>query len=410
MDLPGQRKSNNEQRIQRNKRRREAYNKQTKEERIQRNKLRRDQRNKQNSGIVQHEVEADGTDEISRHFQKKRRMYNNVFAFTSTGGKIDNRFNQGGGPFVYRVLGEMYHQMGSLLPDNDNSKAVYSQIYMFDNEQELERRLHFPRDNETLDVRIIEPLSSMLDRDNEMLLIRIEFQKKGLPHAHIVVWLAESHRCHSTGDIDFLISAEIPDKDIDPLGFEATTIDQNGYPIYKHRDDGRTITCKGVEIDNMFVVPYNRGSGDPKFTISKEHLHSLTLYDVDVQLRKTGKSLLDFPMLPPLNHSLHQKTQNALLYEEYMYDRHALRGQSQTLISMLNEKQKTIFEVVVENVMENKEGLFFVYDHGVFKLYQNMRLGNNVPPVNVGGTSIPYSEWVIKVGDGNVESITMDDS
>ncbi|KAK1378851.1 hypothetical protein POM88_025595 [Heracleum sosnowskyi] len=393
MDLPGQTKSNNERRIQRNKRRREAYNKQTEEERSQRNKLRRDQRNKQNSGIVQHEVEGeshhckidelqassnkhlseqntlapstactgkiqitkrqnfqnkvfaevstrmrnkvnatklafaeansilnigsadeecihckammwkyertkqqeilnsrgfslccsegkvqlphlqdtpielknllDGTDEISRHFQKKRRMYNNVFAFTSTGGKIDNRFNQGGGPFVYRVLGEMYHQMGSLLPDNDNSKAVYSQIYMFDNEQELESRLHFPRDNETLDVRIIEPLSSMLDRENEMVknfrqardrpdiicrvfkikldmlledltqkhvlgkvigvAYTIEFQKRGLPHAHI------------------------------------TTIDQNGYPIYKRRDDGRTITCRGVEIDNRFVVPYNRG-------------------------------------------------------------------------------------------------------------------------------------------------------
>lgn len=122
----------------------------------------------------------------------------------------------------------------------------------------------------------------------------IEFQKRGLPHAHIVVWLAESDRCHSTEDIDFLVSAEIPNKDDDPLGFEAvtsfmihgpcgtvnpncacmidvngqkrcskffpkefamqTTIDQNGYPIYKRRDDGRTVTCRGVEIDNRYQL------------------------------------------------------------------------------------------------------------------------------------------------------------
>jgi len=41
----------------------------------------------------------------------------------------------------------------------------------------------------------------------------IEWQKRGLPHAHILIWLIEKITPHQ---IDQIISAEIPDVDIDP--------------------------------------------------------------------------------------------------------------------------------------------------------------------------------------------------
>ncbi|WOH08718.1 hypothetical protein DCAR_0728165 [Daucus carota subsp. sativus] len=125
----------------------------------------------------------------------------------------------------------------------------------------------------------------------------IEFQKRGLPHAHIIVWLEESDKCHSTDDIDQLICAEIPDKESDEIGYDAvsrhmihgpcgayniecpcmkdgkctkyypkeftneTTIDSNGYAVYRRRDHKHTVHFKekDIEIDNRFVVPYNRG-------------------------------------------------------------------------------------------------------------------------------------------------------
>lgn len=119
----------------------------------------------------------------------------------------------------------------------------------------------------------------------------IEFQKRGLLHAHIIVWFDESNKCQNTDDIDFLISAEIPDKDTDPVGYEAvskfmvhgpcgelntrspcmkdnkctvhfpkeyrneTTIDSNGYPVYRRRNNGRIIMCKDVTIDNRYCSP-----------------------------------------------------------------------------------------------------------------------------------------------------------
>ncbi|KAK1380384.1 hypothetical protein POM88_027128 [Heracleum sosnowskyi] len=110
----------------------------------------------------------DGTDELSRSFQKNYRMYNTAFSFTSTGGEIDNRYNHGGGPFVYRIFGDYYHQIGSLYPV-DGENPVYSQIYMFDNQQEIESRINFPYNDDILDVRIIETLTEMMERENEVV-------------------------------------------------------------------------------------------------------------------------------------------------------------------------------------------------------------------------------------------------
>jgi hypothetical protein len=33
--------------------------------------------------------------------------------------------------------------------------------------------------------------------------------------------------------------------------------DVNGYPIYQHRDTGRTVLVHGVELDNRWMVPHN---------------------------------------------------------------------------------------------------------------------------------------------------------
>jgi len=43
-----------------------------------------------------------------------------------------------------------------------------------------------------------------------------------------------------------------------PKMFQPQTIlDSNGYPVYRRRNDGRTISKNGVIIDNIYIVPYN---------------------------------------------------------------------------------------------------------------------------------------------------------
>ncbi|XP_071688036.1 uncharacterized protein [Rutidosis leptorrhynchoides] len=122
----------------------------------------------------------------------------------------------------------------------------------------------------------------------------IEFQKRGLPHVHMLIWLTRDCKCKSPSDIDDLISAEIPSKTDDPEGYKAvseymlhgpcggnnmdapciikrkcskhfpkpyyaeTTIDEDGYANYRRRKNGETVTKAKTTLDNSFVVPYNR--------------------------------------------------------------------------------------------------------------------------------------------------------
>ncbi|XP_058780945.1 uncharacterized protein LOC131655055 [Vicia villosa] len=78
---------------------------------------------------------------VSRKFQQQIRLYNMMFAFTSPGAKIDNRFNNGRGPPTMRIQGQTCHRIGSLLPPQ-GKKPKFAQLYIYDTENEVENRMH----------------------------------------------------------------------------------------------------------------------------------------------------------------------------------------------------------------------------------------------------------------------------
>ncbi|XP_019184379.1 PREDICTED: uncharacterized protein LOC109179329 [Ipomoea nil] len=126
------------------------------------------------------------------------------------------------------------------------------------------------------------------------VIYTIEFQKRGLPHAHILLFLQATIDFADPAFMDTIISAEIPDKHSDieyyqaveefmlhgPCGvarikspcmangkcskhfpkryIDASHFDQDGYPLYRRRDDKKTIKKNGIELDNRYVVPHNR--------------------------------------------------------------------------------------------------------------------------------------------------------
>ena len=61
------------------------------------------------------------------------------------------------------------------------------------------------------------PLFSFVD------LYVVEFQKRSLPHCHMLFWLHPEHKYHNSTEIDNFISAEIPDPTKDPLGYKIIT-------------------------------------------------------------------------------------------------------------------------------------------------------------------------------------------
>ncbi|GKE85648.1 hypothetical protein Tco_1559390 [Tanacetum coccineum] len=76
----------------------------------------------------------------SASFIDNIRRYNSMFAFTSMGGKQDTSINMGRGPYCYRLHGENYHLAGPLLPET-GKPAKFSQLYIFNTENEVQNRL-----------------------------------------------------------------------------------------------------------------------------------------------------------------------------------------------------------------------------------------------------------------------------
>jgi acetyltransferase-like isoleucine patch superfamily enzyme len=121
----------------------------------------------------------------------------------------------------------------------------------------------------------------------------VEFQKRGLPHAHILIFFTEDYKPHTVEDVDRMISAEFPNSETNKLAHETvarctmhgpcgvafpnapcmeegkckkqyprefqsqTMTNVNGYPIYRRRDTGHTVVVHGIELDNRWVVPHN---------------------------------------------------------------------------------------------------------------------------------------------------------
>lgn len=80
----------------------------------------------------------------SKHFQENVRSFNNMFCFTSMGGKIEYSINQGGSPPIFKLSGQNYHQIGSLLP-NEGQTPKFAQMYIFDTHNEINNRIRSVR-------------------------------------------------------------------------------------------------------------------------------------------------------------------------------------------------------------------------------------------------------------------------
>jgi len=81
---------------------------------------------------------------LSSHFMKYIRQYNNMFSFTSMGGRIDKTINNGNAPYIFRLNGENRHLIGSLLP-MEGQAPKFAQLYIFDSKDEIADRMAFAR-------------------------------------------------------------------------------------------------------------------------------------------------------------------------------------------------------------------------------------------------------------------------
>nr|CAZ96142.1 conserved hypothetical protein [Saccharum hybrid cultivar R570] len=80
------------------------------------------------------------TREDPSHFFDNIRRYNSMFAMTSMGVKVINAINDGHGPYVFKISGQLCHRVGSLIPAH-GKRPEYCQLYIFDTGNEIQNRM-----------------------------------------------------------------------------------------------------------------------------------------------------------------------------------------------------------------------------------------------------------------------------
>ncbi|PWA99184.1 hypothetical protein CTI12_AA009370 [Artemisia annua] len=128
-------------------------------------------------GKVRLQQERDPPDSIKqlfkdKHFMENIRAYNQMFSMTSFGAQIDDTINNGRGPYVFKVSGEIRHQIGALCPP-DNERPKFLQLYIYDTRNEVANRLyHFGgATSGYLKPKVVEHLIQILDTHNELVAL-----------------------------------------------------------------------------------------------------------------------------------------------------------------------------------------------------------------------------------------------
>ncbi|KAG2209025.1 hypothetical protein INT45_002605, partial [Circinella minor] len=105
-----------------------------------------------------------GSDAAAIHFRTNIRAYNNALSFTSLGVNINETVaNSRGGAYNFRIYGNVYHRIGSLLPAEDNRPA-FAQIYVHNPATETANRQAVS--NAQLNNTTLETLQALIHRLN----------------------------------------------------------------------------------------------------------------------------------------------------------------------------------------------------------------------------------------------------
>lgn len=76
-------------------------------------------------------------EEDALHFRQYIRLYNNLFAFSSLGGRYDGSIHKG--IYVFKLHGQIYHNLPDLIPDELGPR--YLQLYFYDGQFESAARV-----------------------------------------------------------------------------------------------------------------------------------------------------------------------------------------------------------------------------------------------------------------------------
>jgi hypothetical protein len=94
-----------------------------------------------------------------------------MFAMTLMGARIIDSVNNGHGPYVFKISGQVCYRIGSLIP-SPFTLPEYAQLYLFDTEHEVSNRINVVSSSNNpfeANENIVQSLIQMLDSQNPIV-------------------------------------------------------------------------------------------------------------------------------------------------------------------------------------------------------------------------------------------------
>ncbi|GAU50219.1 hypothetical protein TSUD_408980 [Trifolium subterraneum] len=201
----------------------------------------------------------------------------------------------------------------------------------------------------------------------------IEFQKRGLPHAHIIIFLHPSSKYPTPADIDNIISAELPNPETDtelfmlvkkhmlhgPCGQE-----NNKSPCMSNgREACFAMGFLGDDKEYIGAIREAHGWG-PELQLTDQELENLTLLEIEKYLQANRRTLKSFKSMPYPDGYVLEQLGNRLIYDERDYDIPTLKQEFNQLFSTLTDEQRKIYDQIMEAVDKQQGGVFFLHGYG----------------------------------------------
>ncbi|KAI3675989.1 hypothetical protein L1987_85585 [Smallanthus sonchifolius] len=167
-------------------------------------------------------------------FLSNIRAYNSMFSMTSFGATIDESINREGGPYVFKVAGQVSHWLGSLCPP-DGEPPRFLQMYIFDSDNEVSNRLRFfsNADRSQLSADVVSILSRTLHEVNQYVRLFKSSRELCLlpevPNFAIKLYSRVKERCYdapATGTLGAIVC----DGDSVATDFDVIIRSKNGTP------------------------------------------------------------------------------------------------------------------------------------------------------------------------------------
>jgi hypothetical protein len=169
----------------------------------------------------------------ARQFWEHIRQYNAALSFTSLGVQVDDSVNQGGGgPPVFRIHGELHHQIGSLLPPHGQS-PVYAQLYILDSHEASDHQMER---NSNLDPDLMYRLGGLISDNHRWANLFKQahkiFQASDTEHISIQLKLNKNqdHRQYNLPTLDE-VAAVIPGDMLQVSGSRDIVLHQREGPL-----------------------------------------------------------------------------------------------------------------------------------------------------------------------------------